>query len=198
MNRRRGFTLVEMLVVLMLVGLLVALVFDALAVFRVANERVADRSFAVRQASLVNHWFNESVAGLRVVPGASQPGRSGTPAFEGDALGFRGTSLLPLRGGAGVAADVAWRLDTGTGELSYSQSGDPAVSFPAPEGMSGFVYFDGAGEWHQQWPPRLGVAAALPAEVAWVRETTGGRRLSPVAVLGPRDAIYHPFEPERD
>ncbi|WP_374602794.1 prepilin-type N-terminal cleavage/methylation domain-containing protein [Arenimonas sp.] len=198
MNRRRGFTLVEMLVVLMLVGLLVALVFDALAVFRMANERVADRSFTVRQATLVHHWFNESVAGLRVVVPAPEPGRADAPAFEGTATGFRGTSLLPLRGGAGVAAEVAWQLDAGAGELTYRQSGSPDVTFPAPEGMSGFVYFDGVDEWHEQWPPRLGVAATLPAEIAWVRETAGGRRLSPVAVIGPRDAIYHPFEPERD
>lgn len=198
MKRRRGFTLVEMLVVLMLVGLLVALVFDALAVFRVANERVADRSFQVREAALVRHWFAESVAGLRVVRDAPGPGRAGAPAFEGDATGFRGTSLLPLRGGAGVPAGVAWRWDPGSKELSYRQSGGDAVVFPAPEGLSGFAYFDGEGEWHAQWPPRLGTAPALPAAVAWVRETAGGRRLSPVAVLGPREALYSPFQTEQE
>lgn len=198
MTRARGFTLVEMLVVLMLVGLLVVLVFDALAVFRVANERVADRSFQVRQAALVRHWFHESVAGLRVPVVDPQAARAGSPAFEGDANGFSGTSLLPVSGGAGIAAALSWRLDLQAGELRYRQAGAEDVVFPAPEGLSGFAYFDGESQWHSQWPPRMGTAAALPAAVAWVRQTAGGERLSPVAVLGPRDPVYLPFEPERD
>lgn len=198
MRRLRGFTLVEMLVVLMLVGLLVALVFDALTVFRVANERIAVRSFDTRETYLVRQWFNESVAGLRVADEAAGAGQASAPAFEGGPLGFRGTSLQPLQGGAGIPARVAWRFDPAAGQLLYQQADGPVLAFPSPEGLTGFFYFDGVDTWHTQWPPRLGEAAALPAAVAWSRDTLGGQRLSPVAVLGPRNPVYHPFQAEQE
>lgn len=195
MKRGRGFTLVEMLVVLVITGLLVGLVFDALYVFRRANDRVSERTLAGRDAALAGAWFADSVAGLRAVAG-----QSAAPPFEGAADAFAGTTTLAISGGAGVPARVRWSLDAGAGTLSYRQ-GEPAGPvevFAAPQGAVRFAYHDGAGRWHDRWPPALGLAPALPAAVALVVVAEGREVLRPTAVLGPRDAVEAPFEGEME
>ena len=52
-NRRgRGFTLMEMLVVLVLIALTTTLLFEALGSFRQANERIAARTAGQRESAL--------------------------------------------------------------------------------------------------------------------------------------------------
>lgn len=189
----RGFTLMEMLVVLILLGLLLSLVFDALGVFRIANDRIAARTAEQRTSELGWRWLADSVSGLRA---ARQP----EPEFKGGADAFSGLSTQPVRGGAGVPAAIDWRLvqDADGDWLEYRQGEADPIRLRAPEGLAGFAYFDGERRWHREWPPRLGLQTPLPAAVAFVVAADGGEVLHPVAVLGPRTVVDIPYELEQD
>ncbi|HBD20986.1 MAG TPA: hypothetical protein DC063_13500 [Arenimonas sp.] len=189
----RGFTLMEMLVVLMLLALTVGLVFDALGMFRISNERIQARTAQQRAGTLVESWLADSIAGLR-------PGRDPEPVFAGRDDGFIGLSLQPVRGGAGAPAPVAWSLesDADGAWLAYRQGEAWSARFPAPEAAVGFAYLDRDGRWHEVWPPRLGVQRPLPEAVALAFDDGRRQWLRPVAVLGPSEAFEIPFELERD
>ena len=186
-RRVRGFTLMEMMVVLVLISLTTALLFEALGSFRQANARIAARTADQRESALALAWLQDSVAGLRA--DREQP-------FEGDREQLSGLSLSPLGGGAGAPASIVWRLDERS--LHYRQ-GEAAALTITLTGFRGFGYLDAEGKPHSQWPPGKGLHPELPAAVLLVFQDAAGREFQrPVAITGPHQWRPTPYEMEMD
>lgn len=191
-RRPRGFTLMELLVVLVITALLMSMLFQSLAIFRRAQERIDVRTLSERQTELAERWFDEAVAGL--YPWDTQ-------TFVGDDDHWQGYTLQPIQGTPGAPVAVRWNLhrDLVGNWLAYTVAGKPAVEFRLPDGELHFSYVDEAGQSHRQWPPAKGLFPALPAAIALVDGS--GSALSLLrysAVRGPRRPYVEPFEPEQE
>lgn len=181
-----GFTLMETLVMLMLVSLAAALMFQMLDGYRVAQQRVAARAAGIDRASLLDAWIADSIGGL--VANSTQP-------FEGSEHEFRGTTLNPLLGSPGAPSDLRWQLDADG--IVYSESGQERWVLPVRDmDTARFVYLDADGEVHRQWPPARGVQAPLPAAIAFVRGEGDAERVRVAAVRGPLVPVEIPFQLE--
>jgi prepilin-type N-terminal cleavage/methylation domain-containing protein len=152
-NPQRGFTLIEMLVVLVLTAIVVGIVFEGLG--RVADLRVrlARHLDGALDETISGSWFRGSVAAL-------QPDYINAPdAFRGGATEMSGLTLRPIDLPAGAATPFAWRLlpdASGTTRLSY-RGADQAWREVASWTGAGarFLYAGPDGEWRSDWPPPL-------------------------------------------
>ncbi|GAB6195021.1 type II secretion system protein [Lysobacter xanthus] len=182
MNRRaRGFTLMESLVVLVIVSLTTAAMFQMLGTYRIARERVAAQAAGIDRGALVQAWFTDSIHGLLAVESAPARGTSEKLAV---------TTLNPLFGTPGAPADVVWEIvrERDGWALRYTEDGKPRWTAPleatdAPR----FAYYAADGSMSAQWPPGVGEQTPLPASVALVRDA----HVDVASVLGP-------LEPRRD
>lgn len=189
--RMRGFTLMETLVMLVLVSVTVALMFQMLGSYRIARERFIAQSGAIDRQALFEAWFADSVHGLRAIDGSP---------MQGSATGFEAVTLNPLFGSPGAPARVEWALvamPDGGRSVRYSEDGVERWTLPlADAGQARFAFLDEDGERHDAWPPATGLRVALPAAVALVREDAPGARAQVAAVHGPRTPRVDPFEME--
>ena len=139
-----GFTLVEMLVVLVLTALVVGMVFEGLG--RVADLRVrlARHLDGALDETITGSWFRSSVAAL-------QTDLEGAPdAFRGGPQEMSGLTLKPIELPAGAPTAFAWRLVAETASRSI---------------RLGYRGADGAwreiATWPGEWPPPLSGGAPL-------------------------------------
>lgn len=189
--RARGFTLMETLVMLVLVSVTVALMFQMLGSYRIARERFIAQSGAIDRQALFEAWFADSVHGLRAIDGSP---------MQGTATGFEAVTLNPLFGSPGAPARVQWTLvamPDGGRSVRYSEDGVERWTLPlAGAGEARFAFLGDDGERHATWPPATGLRVALPAAVALVREGAPDARVQVAAVHGPRTPRIDPFEME--
>lgn len=179
---RRGFTLMEMLVTLVLISFATMLMFQMLGSYRIARERVQAQAGLIDRQALFQAWFRESVHGLYTAPNLQ---------FAGNREAFTGTTLNPLYALEGTPTPVGWALRKnadGAVEVAYSEEGRERWSLRL-QGASGahFVYLDENWRETDAWPPKLGLVKpeALPALVGLVREGGNGDSPQLAAVLGP-------------
>ena len=166
-RRVSGFTLIEMLVVLMIAGMALALAYQSLSQWRLASERLTATSGALREQRLAQAWFEDSIRGM--TPVAERP-------FEGSADAFSATTLAASYGPPGVPTVIGWSIErTGTAASLVLVEAGHRLALPLAEGTSAaFVYIDRDGASHDRWPPATGVADDLPASVAVVEYAAGG------------------------
>lgn len=166
-TREGGFTLIEMLVVLVLTGLVVGVVFEGLS--RVADLRIrlVRHLDGALDDSIVGSWFRGSVAALA-------PDLDKAPdAFRGSATEMSGLTLKPIDLAPGAATPFAWRLApeaSGITRLSY-RGGDGAWREIAAWTGAGarFLYAGPDGEWRSEWPPPLS-GSSVPLGQVVMRE----------------------------
>jgi prepilin-type N-terminal cleavage/methylation domain-containing protein len=167
-NFQKGFTLMEMLVVLILTGLISTLLIQGLT--HVLGLRIRFLSQLEKQTTetLQAHWFREISRSL--VP--DHP--SGKNIFSGTEQGFQGLSFASLSGIKGVPTPVFIELVYKSGNifLQYKETNPNALigdeTFAAWEiarwtGHGGrFSYLDRSGRWHSHWPPPIDKSNQLP------------------------------------
>lgn len=206
----RGFTLLEMLVVLIIAGMALALTTQALGQYQRAHTRAIASERAGREYRLSEAWFRDSVRGLYpAAPGdAGAPGLASkadaAPVFAGTAQGFTGVTLAPVLAGQGIPVVQTWRTvrgGTGIARLELEEDGKSLVlSLPRASEMR-LHYVDPEGKLHDQWPPRLGTWKQLPdavlLELLPDADGTGGALIAS-AVLGPHEPLEIRFEYESD
>jgi len=191
-NPQRGFTLIEMLVVLVLTAIVVGVVFEGLA--RVADLRVrlVRHLDGALDETITGSWFRGSVAAL-------QPDYNEAPgAFRGSATEMSGLTLKPIDLPGGAATPFGWRLlpdASGVTRLSYRGADGAWREIAAWTGAGArFLYAGPDGEWRSEWPPPFSGSTPLgqvvprdrPQLPRFVRlEGTGGENRSIAAsVLG--------------
>lgn len=156
--RQSGFTLLEMLVVMVLTALVVGIAFEGLS--RVADLRVrlARHLDGALDETVVASWFRASVSAL-------QPDLDAAPdAFKGSATEMSGLTLQPVDQSPGAASAFAWRLAqesaSGLTRLSYRGVDGTWREIAAwPGAGARFLYAGPDGEWRSEWPPPLSGAS---------------------------------------
>jgi len=203
-DRARGFTLLEMLVVLLIAGMALALTTQALGQYQRAQTRAIANERAGREYRLSEAWFRDSVRGLYpAAPRDAQAARSttrlgmgaGAPVFTGTSEGFTGVTLAPVLAGQGVPVLQVWRSvrdRNGVTRLELEEEGKTLqLSLPRAADMR-LHYVDPEGKLHAQWPPKLGLWKQLPEAVLLelLPEVDGpAGSLIASAVMGPRDPL---------
>ena len=174
--RNRGFTLIEMLVVLVIVALISGVLFTAFE--RVLDIRLRLAAFleGIDVPTLVAGWFRDSVEGL--VPDV----KGGVAPFVGEARRLTGLSLMPVEGVAGVPTRITWELDYQPDEartyLRYQAENQAPLAIASwPGDLGGLYYCAPDLACYRSWPPTAGVAE-LPALIRL--DAVRGERFWPI------------------
>lgn len=154
----RGFTLVEVLVVLVITSMVSALLFQVLAQVGRVQSRFGEQLSESQGGAMRAEWFRQVVQGLQAVE-ADDPQR-----FEGQARRFVGLTRTGLQDQAGAPQFVALELQASRqglgGSLRYSLAVGEAPATVLLDwtgaGAADFVYLDSSGSEYSQWPPAPG------------------------------------------
>ena len=208
MSHRRdgpaGFTLLELLIALTLVGLLATLVFGGVRLAARAWGRTDDRAAEAADRWAVVNVLRDAITGAYPAFASPDP-RDRTIAFDGEAASLVLLAPLPQAIAAGVTAEMrfylagegaaktlvlGWRLDLPSAETGGTLR-ENRVALLDRVRRIGFAYFgaDEPGEapvWHQSWSGRtvlpqlvrIDVERSDPALPAW-----------PTLVAAPRATI---------
>lgn len=204
----RGFTLLEMLVVVLIAGMALALTSQALTQFQHAQERASASAQGGREYRLAERWFHDSVTGLYAAGDPWHPGPQprrpqnvvagpdDLPVFQGSERGFSGLTLLPVLAGQGIPTLQVWSIvpgNAGNDALALEEDGKHLVLRFPDAGRLRLHYLDGKGDAHPQWPPAQGQWPQLPAAIAL---ELGSGTVLVAAVTGPQDSKVIPYEPD--
>lgn len=166
MRTARGFTLLEMLVVLVIVALITTLLMESFSFLLQLRGRFLDRLDGYQQASLQQHWFRATSAALVADYGDIPEAFT----FRGEERGLQGLTLNALHRDTGVPTRFGWELEYEAGETTliyrYADGFWPVLRWSGDGG--GFRYLDAEGDWHGQWPPPARPdAPSLPEIIAF-------------------------------
>lgn len=160
---QNGFTLIEMLVVLIIAALISGILFQALERAYRLQARFGTELFRVQQGQMAVGWYRQTLQGLY----PDQP--DGRHVFRGTDHEISGLSNNPLGDNYGAPTPVGWRIrnnrQQGATELIYTEQNQETVvlSWRGEEGR--FVYIDEKFNSHESWPPPLGQFPQLPSQI---------------------------------
>lgn len=184
-SNARGFTLVEILVVMIITGFIVAILLQALhQVFRLQTH-FGHEIFHTQKGAMYTDWFRQSINGLM------PDHKDGKNRFSGELRQMRGLTLSPLGSESGALRPFAWRLefDPRSGQTGLYYGGgqpDERILVLAWDGNSGhFSYVDAENKAHESWPPFLGKWPQLPRTIYLESGAAEQRRLIVAVPRGP-------------
>lgn len=207
-----GFTLVEMLVTLVIVGLVSALLWQTLGQVAQIETRLADGNALVERDALRRAWVQQALAGI-ATDSASEPALP----LRGDAQTLSLLTTMPpwpaaaglervtlrLRatepGAARDAAHITLWAERGTDDntLADRQSRTAPLALWSWTGRARFEYLGRDGRWLPQWPPPLTqpgeIPMRLPLAVRIVDEGASGAAAEGVRVWVPVVAVQNPM-----
>ena len=161
--RQDGFTLIEVLVVMILLALISGVLFQALERAYRLQERFGVTLFNVQQGQMVTDWYRQTVQGL--YPDQAD----GAHIFQGKPEEFSGLSTNPLNEDYGAPTPITWRLrsnaSANTTELLYADAQQTTVLMHWNGKSAKFVYLDEQLAPHDTWPPALGLFTQLPTQI---------------------------------
>ena len=162
-SNQTGFTLIEMLVVLIIVGMISGILFQALErAYRLQN-RFGMELIDAQQGQMVADWYRQTVQGL--YPDYA----GGAHSFQGKEQEFSGLTSNPLSENYGAPTAIAWKIishrKNDVIELVYIE-GQKEMPIMSWRGSSArFVYFDEEQTPHDVWPPPLGLFPQIPKQI---------------------------------
>jgi prepilin-type N-terminal cleavage/methylation domain-containing protein len=151
-DRQQGFTLIEVLVTLVLLGLVAATVFGSLRQVLEARIRLRPYLDQSQETALAAGWLRRTVHGLI----ADYP--DAKDRFTATADRFSGLSASPLAGPPGTPTAFRWTLRYDAGQdttvLEYSEGTMAPMRIAAWPGRQGaFAYYGSDQKWRSDWPP---------------------------------------------
>ena len=191
----KGFTLLEVLIVLVLLSLVVSLLAAGLSMTFSLRERLLEQQQQLRVQTLESHWFRS------VCSSFTPEQKPGGEHFSGTPLRIQGLALSPLLSAAGAPRRVELLLEQQgpVVVLQYRQDTGKLLEIGRWQADSGsFVFFD--SEWKQQdrWPPRtFHESARLPraillkldlpgSSLSWFAPITGRMQPRPWVIFNER------------
>jgi len=157
-HRIKGFTLVEMLVVLVLVSLVMTLTMQGLSSALDLRGRVIKEVVHQQTTRLQQYWLRSVVASLY----PEQVHR--TDVFKGDRQKISGLTLAPLISDTGIPVPFTLSIQRSQGQASmvYREADfDPWVLATWQDtATGGFRFRDADGKWTSKWP----VNKVIPAD----------------------------------
>jgi general secretion pathway protein J len=181
----RAFTLIEMMVVLLIVGMTSTLLFQMLSqtirMQRNAGLEIAD----AQQGTMESDWLRQVINGL-------QPDyQDGKNVFKGTARLVSGLSNNPLTVEYGApmpfTLELAYDADHDLTRLFYGTAKNGTVLMYWPHDIGRFVYLDADGGTHDTWPPALGLWPQLPQALQLEFEQETGKRVLVATPDGPAE-----------
>ena len=185
--RQIGFTLIEVLVVLILFSLIGGVLFQALERTYRLEERFGTELFNVQQGQMVTEWYRQTVQGLY----PDSPG--GHNLVRGTDREYSGLSSNPLSNEYGAPTPISWKIrsnqQTGGTELVYLE-GKQISSILAWHGINAkFIYFDEKQTPHERWPPALGLFPQLPSQIQLLVKGSGEHSVIIASPRGPAQSL---------
>lgn len=158
-NKNNGFTLLEVLVVLVLLSLISTLAFEILHQTANLRNQFLDTLDELQQGVIREHWFRSSVSALtpdyppekEVVYQARK-----SYVFQGTETEFYGLTLTALDNDGGIPTPFGWQLELKENEtiLRYRNSEEQWWEIMRWKGKEGkFFYQAKDNQWYKQWPP---------------------------------------------
>ncbi|MFL2770092.1 MAG: type II secretion system protein J [Rhodospirillaceae bacterium] len=148
----RGFTLLEVVVVLMISGLISVILMQGLSLVLESRLRVAGAIDNLSRTGIQASIMTSPLRGL--LPDYAD----GPDVFFGDKQRIRGLTLTPLQGTAGAPTGFGMILDYNVVDndtvLTYYERGyDPLVIARWEGNQGAFSYRGRTGDWAEAWPP---------------------------------------------
>lgn len=161
--RQRGFTLLEMLVVLLIVALAGSLLFEGSAQVLGMQARLEAQLSAQRDTAMRADWLRQLVQGL-------QPDyQDGRHLFLGTAQGYSGLSTNLLAGDYGSLAPfsivLSYQANRDETLVRYGSTAEAPVLLTLSGTRTQLRYWDDQGEAHDSWPPAMGLWPQLPRAI---------------------------------
>lgn len=190
MTARRGFTLLEVLVVLTITGMLAAVLMQAFGFILTIRTGVLNKIVGLERTVVTRNLYLAPLQSL--VPDYPEK----PDVFVGTERRIHGLTTSPLqnRPGAPVGFDLYFEYGVNQGRttLMYRERGRDPVALGGWEGDTGrFTYRDRIGGWLDVWPPRT-VQGEKPSQTPWVIRIemgTGFPAAVATAVTGAHDRV---------
>lgn len=197
--REHGFTLLETLVTLVVASLAMMMMFQALAGFNHARERIAALEGVRNNDAVVLDWLRDSFQGVVAIEAtagvARQPGDP-SAGLRGTADGFTALTLAPLLGQVGTPVRVQWHIERSRSgnTLTYQEPGRAPLTLPLRDASElRFVYLDESGAATPEWPPKTGLQAPLPSAIELQLGDGAQMRVVAQAIGTPRPMQLAPY-----
>lgn len=162
-HTQTGFTLIEILVVLIIVGMTSGVLFQALERAYQLQQRFGTELFNIQHGQMATDWFRQTVQGLH----PDYP--DGQNIFHGDDREFSGLTNNPLSDEYGAPTPITWRIrdnhQNNTSELIYIEEKRETAVLTWHGNQSRFIYFDERQALYDSWPPPLGLFPQLPKQI---------------------------------
>ncbi|NOS89270.1 MAG: prepilin-type N-terminal cleavage/methylation domain-containing protein [Methylococcaceae bacterium] len=154
--KAHGFTLMEVLVVLVLVSLLTGLLMEGFAYVLRLRFSVTTQLKRQRVQQLQEHWYRNLLTGLMV------NSRDEPTLFKGSPTVLQGQSINTLDAHIGVLQTFTLTLDIKGDHTTLRYQSSNAENWILGEwtaGTAAFSYLDYQGHWLSDWPPKFGVVS---------------------------------------
>ena len=189
-SHQGGFTLIEVLVVLVMMGLISGVLFQALERAYRLQSRFGTELFKVQQGQMAADWYRQAVQGLY----PDQP--DGQNLFYGDASGFSGLSSNPLGADYGIPTPITWKIKShqqdGSTELTYIEDQRETPILIWRGNQARFIYLDDMLVQHDSWPPPLGLFPQLPKQIQLEASDAGEPLIIVASPKGPTAPLLRP------
>ena len=159
MRKLRGFTLIEVLVVLLLMSIASAFLFDASSNLAHLIRKIEITSQVGKKEKLATTWVRDLVGASIAVEPTDKP-----HAFAGEPRFLRGISSRPIFEESGKLAHYSLSLRTREENtiLIYQERENTAIELMERKGEVSFYYENTAGNRYRSWPPRKEFQGSLP------------------------------------
>lgn len=182
-HKQAAFTLIEVLVVLIIVGMLSGVLFQALERAYRLQERFGTELFKVQQGQMATDWYRQSIQGLQ----PDYP--NGNHLFRGSAQEIFALSSNPLNDDYGAPTAIQWKIKrnqpNNSNELIYIDQQRETTLLSWRGKQARFIYLDEQLTLHESWPPPLGKFPQLPQQIQLEADDQGEHISIVASVLGP-------------
>ncbi len=157
---QKAFTLVEMLVVMVIVGLLITVIMQGFGYSMGMYQRVVRVQKNAYSEVLAYNW-------LRSTLGSQVAARPKDRGLEGSVNSLSTYTYEPLIEQAGLKTRIEWQLvQSGDAvSLEYREGEATFAIYRWPESTGQFEYLDEKGQWRNHWPAEKTDFPVLPESV---------------------------------